>query len=279
MADTRQCKYIEDDSMKHLFFFLPFQYFYTTRIKSLPAFINWISIYIVPTFTLFWFMLSNTPPAELYLGYMAIVLAIYGIYEAGYIQNDTETIKFESDPTLRLSKEQLEYYEEYKSIIYSVRLFFSLLLGGAASVLIGSSTEQTWLTFISLGMIGAIFYTYNHIRSSFTLILLWILVSFRYATPLMLAYTQEEKFYLFLIILLYPVLNLLDWTYKPRFKKYTLPFGQAVVRIGYYALLSGIFGYLFYATSAEQYRIALLLSIYFLLYRVFFSYIYQRMKK
>ena len=265
--------------MKHFFFFLPFQYFYVTRINSFFVLMNWVFIYVVPTFTLFYLMAGNNSSAMRYLCYIVIALAIYSIYEAGYIQNDAETIKFESNPTLRLSKEQLEYYEEHKKIIYFVRLSFSLLLGGVALFLMDSSAEQVSLTFISLTMIGVIYYMYNHIRNTFTLLLLLLLVSFRYATPLMFVYTKEEEFYILLIILIYPILNLLDWTYKPQFKKYALPFNQTVVRIGYYVLLNGVFGYMFYFTLCEQYKIALILSLYFLLYRMIFSYVYHRVRK
>jgi len=259
-------------------FHIPFVYFYKTRIKSLAALINWIFIYIVPTFTLFVLMAEKSPLVIVSLSYISVILAIYSIYEAGYMQNDTETIKFEINPTLRLSNEQLKYYEEYKSIIYFIRIVFTFLFCMVALVLIDSSREQIFLILSALIMIGITYYFYNQIRNIFTLLLLFVLVSLRYMTPLLLIYEEEWKFYLVLVILLYPVLNLFDWLYKPQFKQYALPFSQATVRILYYSLLSVVFSYLFYTTLYEQYKVALILSAYFLLYRMVFWYIYRRKK-
>ena len=265
--------------MKRLFFFLPFQYFYVTRIKSLPVLINWIFIYVVPIFILFYSMSGSNAFVIICLSYILIVLAIYSIYEAGYIQNDSETIKFESNPTLRLSKEQLEYYEDHKTIIYLIRLLFSFIFGIAALFLIGASEEQIFLTFTSLMFIGVTYLLYNNIRNLFTLVLLFILVSLRYTTPLFLVYTKEWTFYLLLIVVLYPILNLLDWLYKPQFKQYALPFSQMKVRIVYYFLLSMLFSYLYYATLHEQYKVAMILSIYFFFYRIVFRYVSMRKSK
>lgn len=259
-------------------FYIPFFYFYKTRIKSLATLINWIFIYIVPTFALFFLMAEKYSLLTVCLSYISIILAVYSIYEAGYIQNDAETTKFELNPTLRLSKEQLEYYEEHKSIIYVVRIFFSFLFGSVALTLMDSSKEQMFLIFATLIMIGGTYLIYNNIRNIFTLLLLFILVSLRYMTPLLLVYEKEWEFYLLLVILLYPALNLLEWLYKPQFKHYALPFDQATVRIIYYSLLSVVFSYFFYSTSCEQYKTALILSIYFLLYRIIFWYVYRREK-
>ena len=279
MEYFKQYRDHKDIRMKNpTLFHIPFVYFYKTRIKSLAALINWIFIYIVPTFTLFVLMAEKSPLVIVSLSYISVILAIYSIYEAGYMQNDTETIKFEINPTLRLSNEQLKYYEEYKSIIYFIRIVFTFLFCMVALVLIDSSREQIFLILSALIMIGITYYFYNQIRNIFTLLLLFVLVSLRYMTPLLLIYEEEWKFYLVLVILLYPVLNLFDWLYKPQFKQYALPFSQATVRILYYSLLSVVFSYLFYTTLYEQYKVALILSAYFLLYRMVFWYIYRRKK-
>jgi len=265
--------------MKNIFFFLPFFYFYITRIKSLPALINWIFIYIIPTFTLVYLMARESSLFLICVVYSLIVLAVYSIYEAGYIQNDTETIKIETYPTLRLSKEQLEFYEKHKNSIYLIRISLGILLASFALALVNPSKEQVFLVFSALSVIGLVYFVYNQVRNTFTLFLLFMLVSLRYITPLLIFHTQELQFYLWLIILLYPVLNLLDWTYKKRFKQYTLPFDKPVVRISYYALLSIVFGCFIYFTSAEQYGYAMILSIYFLLYRTVFWYLSPRIQK
>lgn len=259
-------------------FYIPFVYFYKTRIKSLVALINWIFIYIVPTLTLFFLMTEKYSLLTVCLSYIFIILAVYSIYEAGYIQNDTETTKFELNPTLRLSTGQLIYYEKYKNIIYLTRIVFAFLFGVAALILMDSSREQIFLIMATLAMIGVIYCIYNRIRNLFTLVLLFVLVSLRYMIPLLLVYEKEWGFYLVLVILLYPVLNLFDWLHRPQFKEYSLPFDQATVRMIYYFLLSIVFSYLLHTTLDEQYKVALILAIYFLLYRMVFWYVFRRDK-
>jgi len=51
---------------------------------------------------------------------------IYTVYEIGYIANDTETIKHETNPAMRLTANELAYYERHKHLIYGFRLMLNL---------------------------------------------------------------------------------------------------------------------------------------------------------
>lgn len=62
------------------------------------------------------------------LCYFLSVMLVYNYYEIGYIQNDTETIKKENNPTLRLTMIQLQYYKSHFILIYSSRIFWGILL-------------------------------------------------------------------------------------------------------------------------------------------------------
>ena len=265
--------------MKNSLFFIPTLYFYLTRLKSLTLLLNWVFIYILPTLVLFFTMSEDCSLEYLLLKYILVLFAVYTVYEVGYIQNDTETIKYEKNPTLRLSDEQLHYYESHKKLIYFVRYFSTLVIIALLSLFSDISFQQIQLVIIALTMMSLTFYFYNLVRNNFTLLLLFILVVLRYITPLLLVYTQLFSFYFIAIILLYPLLNLLDWTYKPRFKQFLLSINQASLRVWYYVLLSSIFTYMYFATSQNQYLVSTLLAIYFLLYRTIFIYAKKRVKR
>ena len=265
--------------MKHSFFYIPFFYFYKTRLKNISSLMNWFAIYIAPTYAVFLNMMSGTPFGMSTIIYIVMVSVVYSIYEAGYIQNDTETIKLETSPTLRLTQSQLAYYKKYKFVIYMSRLTFSLLFMMILFCFWNVAPKQIFLSMFGLLMMGVTFVIYNHIRNTLILLLLFILVSLRYILPLLPFYNDDNIFYFFLIILIYPILNLMDWMYRPQFKKYALPLQKGLMRIIYYSLLSVIFIYLFIYTGKEIYKFAFSLSMYFFVYRSIFWYIKKRDKE
>ncbi len=108
-----------------LFFFVPFLYFYKTRLRSIIKLISWGVIYLVPIF-LSTFSFANID--YYFISYFVVLTLTYNLYEIGYIQNDTETIKKEHNPTLRLSRDELFFYNNHRVYIYFFRLFISFVL-------------------------------------------------------------------------------------------------------------------------------------------------------
>lgn len=104
-------------------------YLLKTRLNSLAKFISWNIIYVFPLFYLAYIKLNFVITIIDFVEILGSIIVVYNFYEIGYIQNDTETIKRESNPTLRVSKDELEYYEENKWYIYSKncnKLYFCL---------------------------------------------------------------------------------------------------------------------------------------------------------
>ncbi|HFO5149574.1 TPA: hypothetical protein ACHJRG_004980, partial [Escherichia coli] len=97
-----------------LFFFVPFLYFYKTRLRSIIKLISWGVIYLVPIF-LSTFSFANID--YYFISYFVVLTLTYNLYEIGYIQNDTETIKKEHNPTLRLSRDELFFYNNHRVYI------------------------------------------------------------------------------------------------------------------------------------------------------------------
>ena len=108
--------------MRNWAFYLPFCYTLFIRFSKVSQFISWVAIYIIPTLLVFLSFYEKGMFSFL-LCYFLSVMLVYNYYEIGYIQNDTETIKKENNPTLRLTMIQLQYYKSHFILIYSSRIF------------------------------------------------------------------------------------------------------------------------------------------------------------
>ena len=110
----------------NIFFFIPFMYFFQTRLKDKNKKLSWFFIYIIPIMIMIFG--GREWVGYDFFSFIIYILAIYTSYEMGYIWNDSETIKNEINPTKRLSELELCFYEEHKLIIYTFRFFILILL-------------------------------------------------------------------------------------------------------------------------------------------------------
>nr|UEO57264.1 hypothetical protein [Morganella morganii] len=248
-------------------YYIPFVYFYKTRLKSIKKFISWMIIYTIPvsfSFTFYTGFNSDVIP-NLFISLLSITL-IYSLYEVGYIYNDTETIKTEKKPTIRLTENQLEFYEKNKTIIYSSRIIVSILI----SFLLVLITSENILPFLfSTWMLLIVYYFYNTTRSLYNLPLHFILVSIRYASVSIIF--GQSYLVLFYLILLFPVINLLERTTESRFNISNIinkPFkNKTIGRIFYYAILSLFSIFLFLTNQSSIDYIFMIISLYYFIYR------------
>lgn len=203
--------------MYRIKFFLPLIYFISTRIASFPKLVSWGIIYIVPTA---YIALHYSPyglPASLLI-YLLQLLIIYNYYEVGYIENDTETIKKETNPTLRLAAPDFEFYERNKYRVYGTRLLLAALLSLLLLWITGPTTGYVLFCATTFSLL-VIYNIYNRIRNRFTLVLHFLLVSIRFLSyPLLfagnLALPDEQFLFLFAV---FPVINLLERASVKRF--------------------------------------------------------------
>ncbi len=216
--------------MNAWFFYCPFVYTVRTRLDSSPSVTGyWILVYLVPTFLL-WFSASlNTglpspgaaqgffpgQVANLLLYFLAISL-IYTLYEVGYIQNDTETIKKEIHPTLRLNPEQLAYYEQKKYVIYAVRFLTAVVL--SAFIVHDTGLSAGSILFLaSTWFLIPLYLLYNRMRNRWNLVLHFFLLSLRYSAVLFLFVPEMPDSVLVFSVLIYPLPTILQLCAKGKF--------------------------------------------------------------
>ncbi len=190
--------------MNFNFFFVPFFYFIKTRAKSDIKVISWVLIYIFPIF-IFDFIYNHQ------LSFKSILISafIYTLYEIGYIYNDTETIKKEKKPTIRLREESFSFYEGNKVVIYFSRLIIAILLN-VFYVYLYNDLNINYIWFIL-----PVFFVYNLTRSRFNLILHFFLVILRYSLPFYI-FTNDIYSILFSCFL-FPIINLIERCSEQRF--------------------------------------------------------------
>lgn len=165
-------------------FFIPLLYTYTTRLQTVPKAISLFIIYFIPVCVLLYFLHPEISQFHFWMLAMLAIVGVYTVYEIGYIQNDTETIKLEKKPTMRLSSQQLDFYAAHRIAIYAVRCFeLSIVL-----LFIYCIIGMTGTKYYTIGILAILllYQFYNRGRGHVNMFLYLILVSLRYLVPLLL---------------------------------------------------------------------------------------------
>ena len=196
-------------------------------------------IYLMPT--AFYSAIGYTGSWGLFaLNYGLILLAVFSLYELGYIVNDTLSIRRESQPAIRLYDYNFAHFERHKALIFASRIGYSLLAMLALYALNGY--ETTLRTAFSILVMALLFGFYNRWRSRYNVWLYPLLVCSRYI-PFMLLTPHPWEVWL-LLFLSFPLLNALERFSMPRYRwplmKRLIPTEESktLFRAAYYCLLS-----------------------------------------
>lgn len=193
----------------HLIFYVPMLYAIRTRRPHFKDIIRFVLTYFVPIFLfLIW---RNYSIQFLLLGF----IFVYDLYEIGYIENDCETIKKEKKPTLRLSKNDLDYYNHNRYVIYVTKIViafvtsFYLVWSGSivAFILVPWFLIPTYLL-------------YNRMRSRWNLPIHVILMLIRYYAPVLIATQLFICPDLIAFLFVYPFRVMIELSVKGKFGGY-----------------------------------------------------------
>jgi len=175
---------------------------------NIKGILNWFSQYIIPLLLLL-FLDDKSIDWELFA---CTVLLIYDLYEVGYIQNDAETIKRETNPTLRLRKFELEYYESYKNWIYISRLIIGIFL----AVILESYFRVSIFVIIGIWLILLVYQLYNYLRNGWIYVLHVILMELRYIIPLIACGINLSIGLIMIVTVMYPLPSIIVKLFKKR---------------------------------------------------------------
>lgn len=243
--------------------YIPFSYLLLTRIKTKHERISWFIIY--PAFLIIATLLFN---GDL-LNFMLTFCMTMSLYEIGYLDNDFRTVKKEKNPTVR-ADEQRSWIEHNLQYLIGIRLLIALLVVFYIIPSIDFIQKSIFIFLLCLLAFG--FYFHNTLRSRWNVLTYFIVVLCRYLIPVVVAVKSEFYGYLIpFIIIAFPLVRTIEHACK---EKYELRRIKLLVRnpdnfrVKWYAgitLLLLIF-IVFYENEIV-FRLVLL-SVYFLLYRM-----------
>lgn len=226
-----------DDFMKYLFYFLPLGYSFKTRQKGIKGLFSWTLKYVLPTIGISFCYASFD-----IICYVIALLLVYTLYEIGYIENDTETIKNEINPTLRLNEDELNYYENHKKWIYAVRFIFSIIF---SFILYCLEVNCTFIIYPYC--LTPLYMVYNRLRNKWNIILYLFQMFIRYSAVVFIADNEINMGLVLILFLIYPYPTYIQRTVKGRFGYKSEFYSKYIIhsfdeihpfRAKYYVLLS-----------------------------------------
>lgn len=225
-------------SSRRRIFLVPLAYLLGTRLANKRAVASFIAIYPLPIALSVWVYTGSGEPAD-WLALAMAMLAFYGVYELGYMDNDTRTVRSEVAPTERLSDDEKNFYARARWWIAVLRLAFVAAACVSIELLLEGSYSRT-LLLMGLMVILVVFPVYNSVRGTTGLPLHLLLTSARFCMPGMVLVPFAHADYFFVMWLAFPFVNLLERAGEPR---YGLPFfapflsKRDLVRVVYYAVM------------------------------------------
>lgn len=257
-----------------MFFYIPFYYLFKTRLLGKPAKLAWFFTYIIPTLIAYYYMIGRDC-----ILYTLIILTTFTSYELGYIYNDAELVKKENNPTLRLSKQQHEFYEENKGCIYFIRFLWVIM-----SNLMVSWLYADYVIFVLLNSLSIllIYFVYNSIRNEFNIVLYSLLLMLKYFGVYIFMINDVGFVFIFISWILYPLCNTLDFATKTRFftSRYIRIADFDKFRVQYYILVVLLIYTLGYFDFLSHFEFFSVLALYFLVYRtLLYLFIVNKIRK
>jgi hypothetical protein len=263
-----------------LIYYTPFWYTYYSRLRNWKKLFSWIIIYIIPVLYFSVYLQSCRTLREFIVSCIYITL-IYNNYEVGYIFNDTETIKREFSPTIRLTNYLFNYYEENKIKIYCCRIILSIFLSLTIYFIIDSLRSAFFAICVAMALFP-IYFVYNSIRNLGNLYLHIVLVIIRYCACQFLFFAKLNKIIFLLSIVVFPMINFIERAAEDRFFQKWAQYcvlipGSFKFRVYYYIIVLLLL-LPFFISSIISWEV-LIIFFYYLIYRIMLYLFFSLRKK
>ena len=263
MNETPRYRYASD-KIENAVFYLPFAYLYRVRLGTPAKLLSWMLLYIFPTlfFSACLWEKSGTNMTLFLADYFLILIAVFGIYESGYIFNDTLSIRGERNPSIRLYPDNLQYFYMHLPHVFVVRgaVVLAALIG---LCIINNNSTAIVITVGAVVAVAILFALYNNWRSAYNAFLYPFLVFSRYIVFLIPFFSSIENGFndfdmlvVALLFLCFPLLNAIERFSMPRkrfaFIKRIIPEEESktLFRVYYYGILLPVLFVVLYSTSS-----------------------------
>ena len=205
---------------------------------------------------------------------LSTLLIVECVYEIGYIQNDTETVKRDDSPTWRLNGTELDFYYQHKRVVYISRIIQTI----AFLTMLHFFFPHAHTIYFAVGLLVLLisFLLYNSLSGYVKMFLYFILSSLRYIIPFLLFPENISVSLLVLLLLIHSFVRTLEFkSSKPPYITTNICFRKYIIRYD----VSRLYGFrviayfLLLLVSAVLYRISffpfyyLLIMLYVLSFR------------
>lgn len=211
---------------------------------------------------------------EYFFSFLIAFLSWVSSYEIGYIENDTQTIKSESNPTLRLEPDEITYLQKSYSYLVWLKFIISVLLLGILWLINFSELLSLNLPlFVFVICIARLFfYAHNNIRSRWNILTYFSLSTIKYfSIPILfISFFNHLSFYAGLI-LVFPIIRTAEHASKI---KYRIGFLKPIAsnldkfRVGYYFVSILLIFILYLMFDLKSIEVILFMFGWFLVYRL-----------
>lgn len=219
--------------------YIPSIYFFKTRAKTVLHKGSFFILIVFPIFAMFFQECRGVYGRDIFPIFLAGFVAMFSVYEIGYLYNDFETTRFENSPSYWMPLEEHKKLEIKFEKMIAVRVLYIVV---CVLVLNNYENLNTNLFLLALAFLNLSYAMHNSIRSRWNIITDALLQILKYCSILLLNGNNiiTLKFCL-MMILAVPVIRTIEFTRKERldincFKKIDVN----LLRIGYHFLCAVI---------------------------------------
>lgn len=223
-------------------YFLPYVYGVETRAKSVFYKLSFAAYILLPNFLLLLLYYGFTRINSHILDFVLAFTAMYGVYEIGYFQNDTFTVRIEQEPTHRLNRKEREFVDRYILLLISSRIMEVAVLVWFLHI----RRQPRLPVFITMLCILYIAYAfYNSFRNRSNIIAIFFVLIGKYcAVPVLFIPIKENIMYYVAIVVAIPLYRTVEMTMASKRYGYNAkPFDSKHIdrtRMMYYLIMLSI---------------------------------------
>lgn len=255
------------------FALVPGGYLIRSRLAGRTARISWFLINpVVIGIAAAW--VTTSPFPAFMLAFVLAFLAWQSVYEVGYLENDIQTVKWESSPTLRLSPDNHRSLEERYDLVVGIKwLVAALLLVALASLDAQGVVSFDVVVFTALlGVTRLAFRAHNTLRTRANIATYFALAGFKYvALPVGFNDSESTLLLVAVLCLAFPTVRTIEHACKLKYGFPTLVHWVGDFhrfRLGYYLALSAVLGFASILTQNSILTLGALIAVYLIAVRV-----------
>lgn len=213
-------------------FLLPFTYFYGSRLQAVKDIVFHLYYEWLIGFLLLFYFSGFDLPTSL-INFLLAYFAFIAIYEIGYLGNDVYSVRYETDPRLRIKNFNPTNLELTVWVIFRVLVFLAITHH------LAQWTSYAWWAFYA--SIAIFFYLHNNLRQKELKTFTFINLAFtRFLAPIFV-FLSAEQLYLIVpsVLLCYVLYRTL--TYMDSKKLLNMPSRtKPAFKVNYYLLIGGV---------------------------------------